>query len=187
MEKSENINELATALAMAQAEMSNPVFDSKNPHFKSSYASLASVRNTVIPVLAKHGLSVIQDVKDVENGVTCVQMLMHKSGQWMQTSGLRVPVDKNNAHGYGSATTYARRFSLMALTCVVGDDDDDYINVASETKKQNKTEINVDFLTMINDAQTLDDLVKVWSAIPKEQQILLTKAKDDKKRQLQQN
>jgi len=55
MKKSENICDLAFALAKAQSEMQNPQFDSKNPHFKSSYASLASVRNAVVPVLARNG------------------------------------------------------------------------------------------------------------------------------------
>lgn len=125
MKRSENINELAASLSKAQAEIHNPAFDSKNPHFKSSYASLASVRNAVVPVLAKHGLSVLQDVISGADGITCVNLLTHSSGQWIETEGITVPTDKQNAHGFGSASTYARRFSLMALACVVGDDDDD--------------------------------------------------------------
>lgn len=125
MKRSESIKELAVAMCKAQAEMHNPAFDSKNPHFKSNYASLASVRNTVLPVLAKHGLSLMQDLVSTEDGVKCVNLVMHNSGEWIETEGITVPVDRKNAHGMGSASTYARRFSLMALVTVVGDVDDD--------------------------------------------------------------
>lgn len=125
MSKSESIKELATALAKAQIEIKNPPFDSKNPHFKSSYASLASVRDAIIPVFARNGLSVIQNISSRENGVLCSNIILHSSGEWIETDPFEVPADKHNAHGYGSACTYARRFSLMALACVVGDEDDD--------------------------------------------------------------
>lgn len=183
MEMSESIVDLSAALAFAQAELNNPVFDSKNPHYKSLYASLASVRNAVIPVLAKHGLSVIQDVSAVDGGVVCVQMLLHKSGQWIRTAGLKVPFDKANAHGYGSATTYARRFSLMALVCVVGDDDDDG-NAVSIQAQQKKVEPDLDWIAKIDEANTLEMLASVWTAMPKQQQEMLKALKDKKKKEL---
>lgn len=119
------LNEIAGALAAAQAEMANPSFDSTNPHFKSKFASLAAVRNTVVPVLAKHGISVCQDLRTVEGGVACTTILTHKSGQQMQFGPLVMPATKQDAQGFGSAGTYARRYSLMAVAGVVGDDDDD--------------------------------------------------------------
>ena len=125
MNKSESLKELATALSKAQMEIKNPPFDSKNPFFKSNYASLASVRDTVIPILAKHGLTVIQNVSSRENGVACSNMLIHQSGEWLETDPFEVPVTKHDAQGFGSACTYSRRFSLMALMAVVGDADDD--------------------------------------------------------------
>ena len=125
MNTSEQINEIAKAMTAAQSEMQNPAFDKKNPAFKSSYASLASCRKAIIPVFAKHGISIVQNIGSTDNGVTCSNLLMHTSGQWIQTDALEVPADRHNAHGYGSACTYARRFSLVALACVVGDEDDD--------------------------------------------------------------
>lgn len=125
MNKSDSIKELATALAKAQAELKNPPFDSKNPHFRSNYASLASVRDTIMPVFARHGLSIIQNVRSSDKGVACTNLVLHQSGEWIETDPFEVPADKQNAHGYGSACTYARRFSLMALAAVVGDIDDD--------------------------------------------------------------
>jgi hypothetical protein len=124
MNKSEQINELAKALAVAQGEMHNPAFDAKNPHFRSAYASLASVRNTVLPVLSKHGLSIIQMPVNVEGNPAVSTMLLHASGQFVEDT-FTLPADKQNAHGYGSALTYLRRYSLMAVAGVVGDDDDD--------------------------------------------------------------
>lgn len=184
MMHSENIAEIAAALAKAQSEMQNPQFDSKNPHFKSSYASLASVRNAVVPVLAKHGISVMQDVVSNPEGVTCTQLLAHTSGQWIRTSGMFVPVDKFNAHGFGSATTYARRFSLMALACVVGDDDDDGNAAVQPSQAAQPVQVNQEFKKSIENAKTMDDLVKVWTKIPREQQILLTATKDKRKAEL---
>lgn len=184
MMHSENIAEIAAALAKAQSEMQNPQFDSKNPHFKSSYASLASVRNAVVPVLAKHGISVMQDVVSRSEGVTCTQLLAHTSGQWIRTAGMFVPVDKFNAHGFGSATTYARRFSLMALACVVGDDDDDGNAAVQPSQAAQPVQVNQELKKAIAEAETLDALVEIWTKIPKAQQVLLTADKDKRKKEL---
>ena len=185
MMHSENIAEIAAALAKAQSEMQNPQFDSKNSHFESSYASLASVRNAVVPVLAKHGISVMQDVVSNPEGVTCTQLLAHTSGQWIRTSGMFVPVNKANAHGYGSATTYARRFSLMALACVVGDDDDDGNAAVQPSQAAQPVQVNQELKKAIAEAETLDALVEIWTKIPRAQQVLLTADKDKRKAELQ--
>jgi hypothetical protein len=183
MKRSENINELAASLSKAQAEIHNPAFDSKNPHFKSSYASLAAVRNAVVPVLAKHGLSVLQDVISGLEGITCVNLLTHSSGQWIETEGITVPTDKQNAHGFGSASTYARRFSLMALACVVGDDDDDgNASVAAPAPKREVVDKDTGEVKpepkspkqQLEEAKTLEDLQslfkKFWAGADKKMQ-----------------
>lgn len=121
---------IAKALAAAQAEMANPGFDSQNPHFRSRFASLASVRNSVVPVLARHGIAMTQDVQTVEKGVACYTTLWHESGQSLTFGPLVMPASKPDAQGFGSAATYARRYALMAVCGVVGDDDDD-ANAAS--------------------------------------------------------
>ena len=119
------LNEIGTALAKAQAEMSNPKFDKTNPHFRNKFASLAAVRDAVVPVLAKHGISCLQDLRNVTGGVACSTILLHTSGQSMTFGPLEMPVSKNDAQGFGSAATYARRYHLMAVANVVGDEDDD--------------------------------------------------------------
>lgn len=120
------LGEIAKALAAAQAEMANPGFDSSNPHFRSKFASLAAVRNAVVPVLAKHGVCLTQDVTTTDNGhISCRTILTHSSGQQMVFGPLLLPPSKGDAQGLGSAATYARRYSMMAVAGVVGDDDDD--------------------------------------------------------------
>jgi len=119
------LGEIGAALAKAQAEMSNPKFDKTNPHFKNKFASLAAVRDAVVPVLAKHGISCLQDLRNVTGGVACSTILLHTSGQSMTFGPLEMPVSKNDAQGFGSAATYARRYHLMAVANVVGDEDDD--------------------------------------------------------------
>jgi ERF superfamily len=119
------IKDIADALAKAQAAMSNPTFDSKNPHFGNRFASLAAVRNAVVPVLAKHGISLTQNLETRENGIACTTLLTHSSGQQMVFGPLVLPTSKADAQGFGSAATYARRYSIMAVAGVVGDDDDD--------------------------------------------------------------
>jgi hypothetical protein len=123
MNKSEQINELAAALAKAQGELENASKSSNNPHFKSKYADLAEILNTVRPVFASHGLSVSQ-CPSFEAGIVSVEtVLMHSSGQWM-SSTISAPVSKQDAQGVGSAITYCRRYSLAAVAGVAQEDDD---------------------------------------------------------------
>lgn len=124
MQKSETIGKLAEALSKAQSEMPGALLDGRNPHFKSQYATLASVRNAAIPTLSKHGLTVSQLVSSTPNGHAVETILMHASGEWL--SGIvELIVEKNNMQGLGSAITYCRRYSLAALVGVVDQDDDD--------------------------------------------------------------
>ena len=123
MNSSDQINELATALAKAQGELENASKSSTNPHFRSKYADLAEVLNTVRPVFARHGLSITQ-FPSFESGVVSVETrLMHSSGQWL-SGVISAPVSKQDAQGVGSATTYCRRYSLAAVAGVAQEDDD---------------------------------------------------------------
>lgn len=167
MQSSEQINEVATALAKAQAELKNPGFDSNNPAFKSKYASLASVRDAIVPALTKHGLSLMQNVASCDNVISCTNRLMHTSGQWIESDAFCVPADKNNAHGYGSACTYARRFSLMAFMAVVGDEDDDGNAAVAATPAKSKPapKLDMNIVEQFKAAKTLDEVAAVWTSI----------------------
>jgi hypothetical protein len=116
---------LAAALAKANAEIHNPAFDKVNPHFKSKFASLAAVRNAIVPPYARNGLSIIQDLQSTDGGVACYTTILHASGESMTLGPLVMPVTKHDAQGVTGAGTYAKRVHLQAVACVVGDEDDD--------------------------------------------------------------
>ena len=136
MNKSENINELAAALSRAQGAIKGALKDSINPHFKAKYADLASTWDACREQLAKNELSVVQmpDVSDT-GGIAVETILMHSSGQWI-SSRFVMPVPKPDAHGVGSAITYARRYALAAMVGIAPEDDDG--NKAIETDKEDK-------------------------------------------------
>ena len=125
MEQSESIADLATALCLAQAEMGGAIKDSNNPFFKSSYADLTSVIKVIKEPFAKYGLSFVQlpVTSAGGNGIGVSTMLMHKSGQWLQSEYL-LPMDKVTPQGAGSAITYARRYALQSLVGIPSVDDD---------------------------------------------------------------
>lgn len=124
MTYSEQINELATALAKAQSQIEGAKKDSTNPHFRSSYADLASVWDACRKPLTANGLSVIQSAENSAEGYYGVTtMLLHTSGQWMRGTLYLKPV-KDDPQGAGSALTYARRYSLSAMVGIAPEDDD---------------------------------------------------------------
>lgn len=124
MAQSENINELASALAKAQGKISNAAKSSKNPFFKSNYADLASIWNACRAALSENGLAVAQTLDNDDKGMVLTTTLMHASGQWV-SSRIAVNPLKSDPQGMGSAITYMRRYSLAALVGVAADDDDD--------------------------------------------------------------
>lgn len=116
---------LAQALVAAQADLKNPSFDSTNPHFRNQFASLAAVREAVVPAFAKHGLVIIQPLVSTPEGVGVSTTILHESGERMDFPAFILPASKLDPQGFGSAATYARRYGLMAAAGVVGDKDDD--------------------------------------------------------------
>ena len=121
--QSEQINELATALAKAQGEILRAIKDSANPFFKSKYADLSSVWNACRQPLSKNGLSIIQTF-ETEGETYLITTLVHSSGQWIR-SKLPILTVKKDAQEYGKAITYMRRYALSAIVGVSPDDDDD--------------------------------------------------------------
>ena len=128
---SENINELATALAKAQGELRPAVKSSANPFYKSQYAALPEVMEACRAALSKHGLAIVQIIMFDTSTQWLETMLIHSSGQWFKGMYPIRPV-KNDPQGLGSAETYARRYALMAMVGIVADDEsDDDANAAS--------------------------------------------------------
>jgi len=123
MQHTESIANLAAALSAAQAEIENASKNAQNPHYKSQYADLAEIINTVRPVLTRHGLAVVQFPGFSDGVVTVETILTHKSGEWV--SGVAgTPAPKQDPQGVGSALTYLRRYSLAALCAIAQEDDD---------------------------------------------------------------
>jgi hypothetical protein len=121
--QSDNIAELGIALAKAQSQNGTVHKDAKNPFFKSNYASLAQVWETVRPALTANGLSVVQLPSQDEKGYYVESMLIHSSGQWIKCRTYMKPV-KEDPQGIGSLISYARRYALQSLVMVCPDDDD---------------------------------------------------------------
>lgn len=144
MRSSEQLNDLYSALALAQGEMEAASKDGKNPHFKSTYATLQSVIESVRGPLSKHGLSIMQLPDFTEHGVVLVTRLAHKSGQWIESFYPVTPV-QNTPQAFGSALTYAKRYCLMSFLMVPADDDDGNAATAKPTMppmEQMKAPIN---------------------------------------------
>lgn len=123
MTTSEQINELAAALSSAQAVMEGAAKDATNPHFKSRYATLASVWEAARAPLTKHGLAVIQTARGDGAAVTVETMLTHKSGQWVRDS-LTTTARDAGPQSVGSAISYLRRYALAAMVGIAPEDDD---------------------------------------------------------------
>ena len=132
MNSSESIKALAAALAKAQACMENASKDTANPFFKSKYANLESVVGVIRPAIEKHGLSFVQVCHDWDVGAKVETIILHESGEWLSCGTMAAPATKADAQGFGSALTYARRYSLSAAFGVATEDDDG--NAASKHK-----------------------------------------------------
>lgn len=126
--QSEQINELATALAKAQGEF--PVLEKKSQAYGYKYADLAETLCAIQAPLEKNGLSLSHEIIVVEQGQFLQSTLMHSSGQWLNT---KIPLmyradGKTNAmQAMGSAITYARRYAISCLLNLAADkeiDDD---------------------------------------------------------------
>jgi hypothetical protein len=124
MMQSSSIKEIAAALAKFIAQVKQPAKNAKNPHFGNRYADLNAVIETASQPLADNGLSFMQTTRFSEGTLVLRTVVMHTSGEWVAGEYPVLPV-KPDPQGYGSAMTYARRYSLSAALGLAADDDDD--------------------------------------------------------------
>ena len=163
MNKSESIANLATALAMAQMNIKGAIKDSNNPFFKSKYADLSSVVEAIRPAFGQCGLSYIQRVEPSDRDEVRVEtILLHASGEWLSCGVLNLPVSKADAQGYGSALTYARRYSLAAA-CGVAPEDDDGNAASGKNAPQKRLETLNTHLDAIAAVTTQDALKTAYT------------------------
>lgn len=136
--QSEHINELATALAKCQGEITPAIKDSSNPFFKSKYADLNAVWEACREPLSKHGLAVIQTMdRDEAGNLLLITTLAHSSGQWIRSRS-PVPLLKSDPQAMGSSITYMRRYNLSAIVGISTDVDDDGEAAMNRNGKEEK-------------------------------------------------
>ena len=153
---------IATSLVKAQKAFAPALKSSTNPHFKSKYADLSACVEAVIDALNANGVFLNQQTSESESGVTVETVFIHESGEQLNCGKLHVPASKHDPQGYGSALTYARRYSLMAA-CGIAPEDDDGEAASRKPVKQKLTDSAIaDFLTTINESESMDALKKAF-------------------------
>jgi hypothetical protein len=115
---------IATALVKAQKAFGPALKTATNPHFRSRYADLSACVEAVIDALNDNGIAMIQKCYDCNTGIMVETVFIHESGEMLECGILQVPASKQDPQGYGSALTYARRYSLMAACGIAPEDDD---------------------------------------------------------------
>ena len=118
------MKEIATALLKAQSEMSNPKKGATNPFFKSKYADLNAIREAVIPTLNQNGITVLQPIVHVDGKNFVKTILLHESGEFLESLTEIIYNKINDAQAQGSGISYSRRYALQSFVCVGADDDD---------------------------------------------------------------
>lgn len=115
---------IAASLLAAQMEMGNAKKESENPYFKSKYADLNAIREVAIPTLNKHGIVVLQPTIHMDGKNFVKTLLLHESGESLESFTEIIFSKSNDAQAQGSGITYARRYGLQSLLNIGAEDDD---------------------------------------------------------------
>lgn len=160
-----NTSELGKALAGAFAEIHHAIKNSTNPHFKSTYADLSVVLDTVRTTFSKFNLAIVQLPGPIkhQDGFTTVALtttIIHASGQMMGTT-MEMPVvatkdGKITPHAVGSAITFGRRYALAAAAGITQADDDG--NIAADGSEDDEAEYIDSLRTKVTNATTQSEL-----------------------------
>ena len=152
MKTSEQVDEIYAALASAQSEMQSAIKSSTNSFFKGSkYATFEDVKEACRIPLAKYNLGVVQAPEFEDGRLVLTTRIIHKSGQWMESS-LSMRPKEDSPQAIGSTITYARRYALSAMLCISSDDDDDG-NAASGKSHYSKNDFDDDQLKKLIKAE----------------------------------
>lgn len=158
MRTSQTLEKIAPALLNAQKQITFAEKNAKNPHFKNNYADLESVIDAIKKPLNDNGIMFLQTFSPSETGkLNLTTRLVHESGEWVEDE-LTMPLQKNDAQGYGSAATYSRRYALAAIIGLYQADDDG--NEASKpVQKQEIQESKyIDIVTAIKEATDTEQI-----------------------------
>jgi hypothetical protein len=162
------MKQIATALLNAQGEMSNPKKGATNPFFKSKYADLNAIREAVIPVLNAHGISVLQPIVHFENKNFVKTILLHESGELLESLTEIIYNKQNDAQAQGSGISYARRYALQSFVCVGADDDD------GQKAVQNKPNATKEVMQKAKEVKaTLETIKTKYSVTPEMEQFFI--------------
>lgn len=126
------MKQIATALVRAKKAFNPALKNAVNPHLKNKYANLESCLDAVDDALLDNGIFMYQETSEDASGVTVETVFLHESGESLRCGKMHVPAAKNDPQGYGSALTYARRYSLVTACGIAQEDDDG--NAASNGK-----------------------------------------------------
>lgn len=133
---------VAAALVKAQKAFGPALKTNTNPHFKSKYADLSACIEAVIDALNANGIALIQRNVETDTGVCVETVFVHESGEMLSSGPLHVPAAKQDPQGYGSALTYARRYSLMAACGIAPEDDDGNAAAKAKHEQQRRAWLN---------------------------------------------
>ena len=154
---------IAAAFVKAQRQFGPALKTSTNPHFRSKYADLSNCIEAVIDALNSNGIGLMQRTYECKDGVMVETIFVHESGEVMECGLLHVPASKQDPQGYGSALTYARRYSLLAATGLAPEDDDG--NSASR-RTEIKSTVNesqiADLLAAMDEVTTIKELQQAY-------------------------
>ncbi|MDX8384774.1 MAG: ERF family protein [Ghiorsea sp.] len=171
----------------AQSEFEKATKDAANPHFRSKYADLASCIEAVKASLNNNHFALLQLTNACEGGISVSTVFLHESGEKIEGGTLFIPAKNKDAHGFGSALTYARRYSLLAAAGIAPEDDDGNGAVQQQPVQQQAQQPAVDMNALsssIKAALTLHELITAWEAIPNAHKPKLEALKDSKKNEL---
>lgn len=157
-------NKVAAALVKAQKEFGPALKSSTNPHFKSRYADLAACVEAVIDALNNNGIALTQRLSPCDDGVIVETVFVHESGEIINCGQLHVPASKQDPQGYGSALTYARRYSLMAACGIAPEDDDANAASRKPTAPAKPMPDITDHLAAIEASANSEEMTKAYQA-----------------------
>ena len=160
----ENFSKVAAALVKAQKAFGPALKTSTNPHFRSRYADLSACVEAVIDALNDNGIALTQRVSPCDDGVIVETVFIHESGEVITSGQLHVPASKQDPQGYGSALTYARRYSLMAACGIAPEDDDGNAAIKRPAATAAPTPDITDHLSAIDATSNSDELAAAYKA-----------------------
>jgi len=153
------MKELFSALVKAQSEMADAKKSATNPFLKKPYSDLNDIREAVLPILNQNGIAVLQPTINIEGKNYVKTLLIHNSGQQIESLTEIVHAKQSDPQSFGGGLTYARRYGLQSMVCI-GAADDDGVTAGEKTKLTLK-----EITDTLQTIETLDGLTKFHNTL----------------------